>query len=542
MKIKKIVRDNFYRPKNPVNSEGELSVRCYKKFVNNFIDSWDWGNNKRHFYYHNRKYHSANKELLNLSLTTQKTNRAGTKKWDDSLKYKLTEKEVSTHLHTADSQEYVFYVNSQFSHTPLICLDIDTLKTTTDLDLQEVVSFLLKLHPNSYFEKSTNGKGIHFYILLDLSDYKMDTKCFNKAFSDYSRLLKRHINDSYNVKFDGIKSTYSHYSFSEKHKKYLLERCGLLCKLPKPVTLTEYTTLYSIPFTTLETIDSNAKSLCNYINSLVTYRNAVSCLSATTTTATATTTTKTSDSYKNKKIDYEITDSWDRENKYLFDFFSKYYKENNEIPLLSECKCNYRKDTGYLKTGTKRENRFKEHYEKMVNYFNPKKLKKKRKAGIYVKNDYVEDIKKLYTKDQLMNLQREINPKFKGVIKFEDISLAAGFYFVSLTRLLPQKKFSKSEFTVAQNNMILWFKDLNDKFETSRKCNTTKVSILREILKKIGWLKVVDKTYFSGKRSRRHILTEQFPKYLEFVELVGKENIEKWVEFSENKKEIRKIA
>ena len=89
-----------------------------------------------------------------------------------------------------------------------------------------------------------------------------------------------------------------------------------------------------------------------------------------------------------------MSDSWEREKSYLFDFFCQYYIEHNEIPSLVECKDNYRNDTGYSKTGAKREYRFEEIYEWMLNYFNPEKINKKRKTGIYLKNDYIDDIKK----------------------------------------------------------------------------------------------------------------------------------------------------
>jgi hypothetical protein len=572
-KIKRTTRDNFYRPKKFITPDGVLSVRCFKKFINNFIDPYDWGNNKRHFYYHNRKFKYASTELLNSSFITPRTNKRGTSVWYNSSKYKLSEVEVSTHLHTHNKQEYVYYVNSQFSYCPLICLDIDPLDITSDADLQEVVSLLLQLHPDSYYEYSTNGRGIHFYILLDLSDYEINSEYFNNIFLSYSYLLRVYINTLYSVDFDAVKATYSNYAYSEEHQRYLLDKCGTLCKLPRPITPDDYRRLYAIPFTPLSAIDTNAKWLCEQIDALVDYHYAGPCSSLAlilpnydyllewlednknnashrhvifnlsynpTSPTTVTYVLGANPNYQSKNKDYEMTNSWEREMNYVFDFFCQYYKEYQEIPSLIECKDNYKKNTGYSKTSSKRENRFKEIYEWMVNYFDPEKLKKKRKPGIYVKHDYVEDIKKQYTKQQLRNLQIEINPKYKKVITFEDISVAAGFYFVSLTRLLPQKKFSKSEFTIAQNNMITWFKDLYERHETSRRCDDgSKVRILREILIDMEWLECIDETYYCGKRSRRHILTEKFPRYSEFEELAGKENIEKWknnTSAQENKK------
>ena len=161
---------------------------------------------------------------------------------------------------------------------------------------------------------------------------------------------------------------------------------------------------------------------------------------------------------------------------------------------------------------------------------------------MYYKKDYVEDLKKLLTEKELLAMQKEINPKFTGKITFEDISIAAGFYFVSLTRLLEQKNWSGKEFTVAQNNVVLFFDSLKSKFETVRTCNKSKAKILKDILIKLDWLKCIDDDYIICKQSRRHILTVKFPRYPEFVELVGQDNISKWINFSAEKQQIKTSA
>ena len=223
-KRKIVKRSNFYRPKKFLTPHGELSFKCFKDFINNFIDPYDWGNNKRHFYRHNRKFKYGNTEGLNNTFIY--VNEKGKKTKYNS--YKLKNDEVRTHLYSHDKREFVYYVNSQFCHCPLICFDIDDLDITTDVDIQKVIEFLLKLHPGSYFEKSTNGKGLHFYVLMDFSDFKMDTEHFNDVFYSYAYLLKLVINTMFKVDFDNVKSTYSYYSFSKLNNCYLLEKCGTL--------------------------------------------------------------------------------------------------------------------------------------------------------------------------------------------------------------------------------------------------------------------------------------------------------------------------
>lgn len=575
-KRKKVKKHNFYRPKKFLTPHGELSFKCFKDFINNFIDHYDWGNNKRHFYRHNRKYKYGNTEGLNKSFTH--VNEKGKKTKYNS--YKLNNDEVSTHLHSDDKREFVYYVNSQFSHCPLICFDIDDLDITTPEDIQKVIKFLLKLHPGSYYEKSTNGKGLHFYVLMDLSDCKMNTEYFNDIFYSYAYLLKLVINTMFKVDFDNVKSTYSYYSFSELHNCYLLEKCGTLCKLPKPFTYNDYNTLYSIPFTTLDNINSNAHLLCSYLECIldyissssmevssflssgfdniyflidwynerkgkgkIVYRNIVIHLQKLSSTATyplplptlnnvlvrkRTPEAKNEDNNIYSDEDF-MEDSFEREHKFLLRYIRDYYKEYNQIPTVEICRTEYLRTTNYNKLGQKREMRFQGTYDYVIKTFDPAKLKKKRKTGIFVKNDYIEDVKELYpTKESLKLLQRYIAPKYKGRITHEDICIAAGFYFVSLTRLLPQKEWASKQFTVAQNNMVDWFDKLNKNRETARTCNTSKVKVLKDILIHIGWLECFDKRYFKGKFSMRHLMGEKFPRYGEFELLVGKDNIAKW--------------
>ena len=221
--IKRITKTNFYRPKNIVSKSGDISLRQFNLFISNFIDKYDWGNDKKHLYNY-RLNRQLNKTLLNQSFTALINN-----KFYKSLNYKLTEKDISLHLHSKDKKSYIYYVNSQFSSAILICLDIDPLKTTTPADIALVKDFLLSIHPGSYFEPSTNGLGLHFYILLDLSTYdKIDSSYWNNIFSSYSKLLKQYINSTYSVNYDAIKSTYSNYSFSKEHNTYLLNTCGVL--------------------------------------------------------------------------------------------------------------------------------------------------------------------------------------------------------------------------------------------------------------------------------------------------------------------------
>lgn len=524
--IKRITKKNFYRPKNIVSKSGDISLRQFNLFISNFVDKYDWGNDKKHFYNY-RLDRQITKELLNHSFTSIIKTKNST--FYKSANYKLTEKDISLHLHSKDKKSYIYYVNSQFSSSILICLDVDPLKTTTPADIALVKDFLLSIHPGAYFEPSTNGEGLHFYILLDLSVYdKIDSSLWNSNFNSYSQLLKQYINSNYNVNYDAIKSTYSSYSFSKEHNTYLLNTCGVLCKLPRPVLLSDYQRLYSIPFTEIDTINKNA----HYLLGLMTDKND----SSTTypSSSLPITTVLGSKPILNSKNQGFNTNSMEAEREYILKHIREYYKEHNELPTLEQSYQSYKNDTGYCKIGEGREERFAGIYQYCRKGFDSKKIVKKRPVGIYYKKDYVHDLKQLLTEEQLLQMQKDINSKFKGKITYEDVSIAAGFYFVSLTRLLEQKNWSGKEFTIPQNNMIKFFDSLNKKLETARTCTTTaKAKILKDILIKLDWLSCIDSNYIICKQSRRHILTAKFPRYSEFVEIVGADNIQKWIVFTE---------
>lgn len=541
-KYRKTTRDTFYRPKNAVNREGEISIRCFKRFLNNFSDPNVWGNDKNYFYYHSRTgynngnhtdidYRRKTKEAVNRCLTFKNKYGHPTLRGE----YNLTEFEISLHIHSDDKRDRVFYTNSTRSHTPLICFDIDPLDdgSTTDADLMAVVKFLLTLHPNSYWEYSTNGRGIHFYVLLDFSSSKIEYSHFNNIFKEYGDILRLYINNSFSLNFDAIKATYSGYTWSDTHSTFIIAHCGSLCKLPRPRFLAEYNTLYSIPFTPLSQLNDNG----THLNLLIEQAGIVEppkvvVSSISPPLSLPITNVLGKKTGKEKKISM-TGDSFQNEKDYISIAVVEYYKKNNERPMVDDVYNNYISDTGYQKQDADRYQRFVKAFDYIVNvWFDPSKIvsKNKRKIGMYIVGDYITDIKKLYpTKEYMKAIQREVNPDYKGRIRYEDICIAAGFYFVSLTRLLESKNNTDRDFTVAQNNMIGWFDNLYDKKQTKRRCQRgEKVSVLRDILIKMKWLECVDKSYQTGRRSRRHLLTEMFPRYGEFEQIATHSKIKQW--------------
>ncbi len=257
----------FRRPKKP-------SVRSYKIFINQFIDNFDWGMKKKHFFCSHRPllYQQTKKDTIN-ALTPQRRQR-----------YSLKEEYVKYHLEDNYPESYLYYTNSQRSKTPLFCIDIDVLPHTTSTDIDNCISFLLSLHPDSYYEYSSNGKGIHFYLLLDLRNTDLAAAAraeyANDLMSGYVIALQVWLNSLYNIKVDTVKATYTTWKYNKKKAfsmgskaqsklfkgLYEIDTCGALCKLPCPQSPESYEKLFNIPFTTVSDIITNAKYVLSLIN------------------------------------------------------------------------------------------------------------------------------------------------------------------------------------------------------------------------------------------------------------------------------------
>jgi len=241
-KYKKTTSNTLYRPKTH-------SVYTYNRFLKQFLDPYTYGiNNKQHF--HSKKY-------INDSLTSPliwHRNRA-----------KVRFSNVESHY---ENQGTLYYTNHPGNALALFCLDIDVLKDdgnnilTTDADISAVSQYLLTLFPGCYYEPSSSGHGLHFYLLIDFEQttlYKRSPTwgCTANQYIcndnlSLSKLLRRYINHRYNVTFDAIKASYSNYSYSSVDKKYIVDNCGVLCKCPRPncdtASILYNTPIYSLSY------------------------------------------------------------------------------------------------------------------------------------------------------------------------------------------------------------------------------------------------------------------------------------------------------
>ena len=566
MAKKRIKNTNFFRPKNIfIKKTGEISVRNFNRFVKNFTDPYDWGNNKQHFYYKNRKYQYANLERVNASLSSPDK-----RLWS---RYKLTERELTFHLTAADKTDLLYYTNSPLSHTPLFCFDIDNEDYTTKSDLLGAVECLSSLFPDNYWEYSSSGKGVHFYILLDLSDSKINTAFYNSILHSLGEILRVYINSFYDVKFDAIKGNYCSYNFNNKNRPYI-SKCGILCKLPRPISLDDYFKLYNIGFTNIDLINKVAQYITSVLNPLVElYKNNnchylsylipnYDCLlnwintfdnknnnnyafltfasfsyppsSSSDIGMGATVPENNKNKGANIRNNTTETDANKRSLIYGWGFFRDYYKNNKTIPTLEQYRESYRQEVGTGAEDDDDKKRLKDCYELIKNKFIPDKVGKSKGVNI---GEFIEDIKKLITQEEITEYILTNYPNKKNRVSIEDLDVGFGYYYKNLMQDKDDRAQKQRSFSIPYKGLIKWFKSLKDKKEYFKSCNNHKALMIRDILLHIGILKRVDSSYVPAKLikgdkvgiSQRFVITDKCCRYGEFEKYYGKEFIDSFL-------------
>ena len=463
-------KNNIYRPS--INKKTYNTPHRYSRFMNQFIDLNDWGHQKRHVYdwtemndnmvelnKNNNTKHQL-KGTIKYSYTYIKDKPFGTGKnrtiirtiddiaelsknsldysdyvdqWNTTGKITMHKERylcMERHLLAArhhHKEGYLFYTTSPKKEYNLICLDVDEIGS--DEAYFKTVHYLSSIFPNCYYERSTNGTGLHFYIIFSFSLDRYyfpkinEGVCRNVLYFLLSEALRPIVNDSFDVKFDAVKGTNTLYDLNNNFLKY-----GTLVKLPAPVTYEQFHALYSSPVYSenhiLCVINYLNDMTCKYaagvynINSLITSLSSIlmdtpirtspkellaqiekkknspspvtSPVSSSHNSTLYTTITNggtnclpeknvrikaKNGGYKNYTIldIMNIGDSRARESLYIKKFVGDYYSRHGRIPSEDEVKSNYRRELNYNKVDDFREKRFHKYYKHTVDTFDPDK-------------------------------------------------------------------------------------------------------------------------------------------------------------------------
>jgi len=505
----------LYKPKKTKINRPSITKRNYNsagrycKFLNQSNDPNDWGHRKRHIHdWSEMEEYIAElnengytkhqlKSLIKYSYTYVKGKPFGTGKnrviinsiddikeldrkkpeysyyveqWNTTGKITIHKTRylcMERHLLAAqkgNKQDYLFYTTSPTKDYNIICLDIDDIESDEAYDA--VVTYLLSLFPDCYYERSTSGTGLHFYIIVSFPPGRYFFSQVNEAvyrnllYYLLSEALCSIVNDNFAVKFDAVKGTNPIY---DEHNNFL--KYGTLVKLPTPVTYNQFNTLYSAPVYSEDIIlcminyfnDMSCRyysgfySVCSLMDSLevilkdIPVRTSpkdilaeIKKLDNTTTTFLPTTTitnggtnslpvikignisqNKSNNKYDNMDI-MNIGDSRIRESLYIKRYVGEYYSQYGTKPSEEEVKRNYRIEMNYHKIGDYRENRFKKYYDHTIQTFDPDKASDgdcPYKIGMY---DSVIN----HTNQQLTELGKNETSYIRNIYRYDvDITL-----------------------------------------------------------------------------------------------------------------------
>ncbi|NLV28789.1 MAG: hypothetical protein GXY57_01310 [Erysipelotrichaceae bacterium] len=441
--------NTLYRP--TIKPGNYNTPKRYSRFIKQFADPNDWGFKKHHVYsWSEMEEYLADggtshtlKDTYNYTLTFVKGKYFGSgknkrridslddiflidrdsddfpqlrQKWETEgkLSFKRTRHLcLEHHLWAARNQSksnYLYYTSSPHKRYNLLCCDIDHIKS--DDAYRAVANYLLSFFPTSYYERSTNGTGLHFYIIVAYHSDRLFSEVNEGLFRNLlsyllSEAFAAIVNTRFSVKFDGIKGTCPLYDINHHFIKY-----GALVKLPAPMSYEQFRALYSC------SVYSEYYLLCviNYLNDstgryfykqfngdslssalsslppdvpitaslseIVSYITETSEIHSPLLTPYLPTTITNGgrNALPGKKTGVdtmqdilEIGDSRIRESLYIKHYVGEYYRKYKSIPPEDDVEKNYRIDTNYTKQGPFRKKRFSKYYKHTVDTFDPAK-------------------------------------------------------------------------------------------------------------------------------------------------------------------------
>jgi hypothetical protein len=441
--------NTLYRPViKPYNFN---TPKRYSRFIKQFVDTNDWGFRKHHVYsWSEMEENLADgstshtlKDTYNYTLTFVRGKYFGSgkhkrkietiddiflidrdaddfsqlrQKWETEgkLSFRRTrhlclEHHLGAAKHRSKSN-YLYYTSSPYKFYNLLCCDIDNIKS--DEAYHSVANYLLSFFPNSYYERSTNGTGLHFYIVAEYNADHLFCEVNEGLFRNMlsyllSLALASFINMHFSVKFDAIKGTCPLYDVNHQFIKF-----GTLVKLPAPVSYDQFQALYSCAvysehylFCILNYLNDSTGRYISGLYSVDILSSALGSLPPDTSITaspndimahitktnensplptpflSSTITNGGRNALPGKKTGNKdalqdivnIGDSRIRESLYIKKYVGDYYSQYGNLPPEDDVKRHYRTDTNYTKQGEFRKKRFSKYYKHTIDTFDPTK-------------------------------------------------------------------------------------------------------------------------------------------------------------------------
>ncbi len=518
-----LTKDNLYIPK-------KFSQRSFSRWFYQFADRYNWGGQKDNYTLSPKGFRWKTETILN----------AWKNKSHTTLNYlKMKEKNIDTHLYSASSNHshlYLFYTTSPFSDIALLCIDIDCKEGFSHSNCKEAAQYILSnFHPSCYYEPSTNGEGVHFYFFVDFSTFDKcgyyDRANCNSIIRKYSDMLKRLINDKFDVNFDEIKGTYL------VDKQY--SNRGKLCKAPQPKNKEDLYTLTHSPIFTCSDMGSNFDSFQRLMGIYPTDKaastntddrdnNSLSYLSTLSSPLTIGETCLSEydslDDIDETGNDSEVDITRVKSNK-----CEEMMKSSNagerchgsimdlaqklgRLPTIEQWHTYYIKRN--LHTGTAilteiREDRFNKYLKIVSKTFDPSVI-----ARFHTPGEYIDDLKARITSEQMDLCCERANycsdDKFRK-ITYEDLDMGAGYVFICC---MSNHKIGQ-ELTVPTKGWIEYHRHQKEQGKIQRLCNKGKIRAVKLALIDASYIVCLDETSDFG-RAMRYGLGVNHPKYAEY--------------------------
>jgi len=496
---------NLYRP-------SRLTIRIFNRFISQFIDKYNWG-----------CINALDEKSFKFSA-----------KWISQAPYisyvKLREKPrtgryrdicLADHLEARqDPEGFVFYTSSIFSDLCLLCGDIDPIPGHGYDECLEALYYIRdNIFPGIYWEPSTTGRGIHFFLIFDFStfapyhgnsyDLFHRNNC-NDVIATFSDLLSALIDSMFFCTFDKFCGTYPGYSFP--FSSHTLLSRGTLGKLPCPQSDEDMARLSHIPILAYDKMSAKWDYMQELLDSDQTPNN-----------PSPSTQSQHSPPYplnilgrdfntickNDEKMDSD--DAWER----TIHSIMKLSRELGRIPEYEEWNEYY--ETNNCNTGEETEKRG-HRFEAAVRYvektFDPSKI-----GPIYRYGDFIEDVRDDISEEEIQHITTSMT-KYRYTITHQDLDIGLGAHWMAVrTHNSPG-----TELSVPRDAIPGLFKALKERGTIKRSCDPGKAKAIRTVLQQMQYIKLVDPYYcFTGEEhiSQKWGMDIKFPKYNDYTLFCG---------------------
>ncbi|MHB9070253.1 MAG: bifunctional DNA primase/polymerase [Sedimentisphaerales bacterium] len=498
--FKPFTKDNIYKFK-------KLTLRNFNRFISPFIDKYNWGSvtpdgTKSFHYSEDWIYKTPYKSYIKL----KEKPRPG----------KYRDISLQDHLDGRNNPDlFVFYTSNPYSDLCLLCGDLDPIPGYNFDDCLKALHYIKNtFFPDIYWEQSTTGRGIHFYIIIDFSSFvphcgnlynTFHRNNCNHIIELYSELLSSVVNSMFFCKFDRFCGTYPVYSYPLSN--HIFKERGCLGKLPCPQSNGDSIVLVNTLVLSYEDLGRCWDYMQELLIGSNSSNNPDKTCKSTSSPLLPLNILGRDFSYITKNDEkLEHHSAWER----TVNSIMKLSREIGRIPSYEEWNEYYIKNNCNTGEETeKRINRFKSAVKTVEKTFDPAKI-----GNIYKYGDFLDCLLKDITQEEINRIVKE-HTNYRYKITHQDLDIGLGAHWMSVRTHMQYGK----QLSVPRNTIPSLFKALTKKRIIKRSCDLSKAKAIRFVLQHIKYIKLID-PYYSFKKgdhiSQRWGMDEKFPKYNDY--------------------------